>query len=164
MTAPYNLDHVLLSILRTLMTLFSTCLGTIMNVTMEKISLAEYVILHKHIFPDLQPPKCMINTPKVLAMHADEKSLKCQLSEKHKEKICRAEKSKRWLRKLKSSNSVKTRLIPSSEHPKPKQFLVSFYSSFFEILYSENKANFPSDKNSPLCILVSSNYEFFVVF
>ena len=60
------------------------------------------------------------------------------------------------IRELQSSNSIKTRSIPSLEHLRPKELLVSFYSSFFEILCSENKANFPSDINSPSCILVSS--------
>ena len=58
-------------------------------------------------------------------------------------------------RELQGSNSIKTRLIPSS---------VSFYSIFLKILYRANKANFPSSLNSSLCILASSNYEFFVGF
>ena len=37
------------------------------------------------------------------------------------------------IREIQSSNSIISHLIPSSEHPKPKEFLDSFYSSFFEI-------------------------------
>ena len=47
---------------------------------------------------------------------------------------------------------------------KIKERLVSLYSNLFEILRNDNKTKFPSSINSPLCIIVSSNYEFFVGF
>ena len=80
-TALHNLDHVFFSLEN-----FDDIILNLFwyyNVILEKVSWAEYVITHENIFPDLQLGKCMINTPKVLAMYADKKAVKCQFSEKH---------------------------------------------------------------------------------